>query len=144
MPHIMIIPCFRLPYFHVSNCGRIFVLSFVLCGALHYRTIRPNCCWWCQRLKSFEFAFRSWQNKHTCEIAVDLDLPIPTANTSWHCEFIVFNVYKRKQYLHDDVIKWKHFPCYWPFVWGIQRSAVNSPHKGHWRVNNREAGDLRR
>ena len=20
---------------------------------------------------------------------------------------------------HDDVIKWKHFPHYWPFVWGI-------------------------
>ena len=20
---------------------------------------------------------------------------------------------------HDDVIKWKHFPCYWPFVRGI-------------------------
>ena len=20
---------------------------------------------------------------------------------------------------HDDVIKWKHFPLYWPFVWGI-------------------------
>ena len=19
---------------------------------------------------------------------------------------------------HDDVIKWKYFPCYWPFVWG--------------------------
>ena len=18
--------------------------------------------------------------------------------------------------LHDDVVKWKHFPCYWPFV----------------------------
>ena len=31
---------------------------------------------------------------------------------------------------HDDVIKWKHFPCYWPFVWGIHRSPVNSPHKG--------------
>ena len=30
---------------------------------------------------------------------------------------------------HDDVIKWKHFPCYWPFVWGIHRSPVNSPHK---------------
>ena len=57
----------------------------------------------------------------------------------------------------DDVIKWKHFPCYWPFVRGIHRSAVNSPHKGQWRgtlmfslicawisswVNNREAGDL--
>ena len=48
---------------------------------------------------------------------------------------------------------------YWPFVRGIHRSPVNSPHKGQWRgalmfslicswingwVNNREAGDLRR
>ena len=60
---------------------------------------------------------------------------------------------------HDDVIKWKHFPRYWPFVRGIHWSPVNSPHKGQWRgalmfslicalingwVNNREAGDLRR
>ena len=32
---------------------------------------------------------------------------------------------------HDDVIKWKHFPRYWSFVWGIHRSPgpVNSPHK---------------
>ena len=35
--------------------------------------------------------------------------------------------------LHDDVIKWKHFPRYWPFVRGIHRSPVNSPHKGQWR-----------
>ena len=34
---------------------------------------------------------------------------------------------------HDDVIKWKYFPCYWPFVRGIHRSPVNSPHKGQWR-----------
>ena len=34
---------------------------------------------------------------------------------------------------HDDVIKWKHFPRYWPFVEGIHWSAVNSPHKGQWR-----------
>ena len=61
--------------------------------------------------------------------------------------------------VHDDVIKWKKFPRYWPFVRGIHRSPVNSPHKGQWRgslmftlicaringwVNNREAGDLRR
>ena len=60
------------------------------------------------------------------------------------------------QWLHDDVIKWKHFPRYWPFVRGI---PVNSPHKGQWHralmfslicvwingwVNNREAGDVRR
>ena len=34
---------------------------------------------------------------------------------------------------HDDVIKWKNLPRYWPFVWGIHRSPVNSPHKGQWR-----------
>ena len=61
------------------------------------------------------------------------------------------------QHLNDDVIKWKHFPRYWPFVWGIHRSPVNSPHKGQWRgalifsliwangwVNNQHVGALRR
>ena len=28
--------------------------------------------------------------------------------------------------LHDDIIKWKHFPLYWPFVHGIHQSPVNS------------------
>ena len=60
---------------------------------------------------------------------------------------------------HGDVIKWKHFPRNWPFLRGIHRSPVNSPHKGQWRgalmftlicaringwVNTPEAGDLRR
>ena len=36
-------------------------------------------------------------------------------------------------YNHDDVIKWDHFPCYWPFVRGTHRSQVDSPHKGQWR-----------
>ena len=67
--------------------------------------------------------------------------------------------HNKTQQSHDDVIKWKHFPRYWPFVRGIHRSPVNSPHKGQWRgalmfslictringwVNNGEAGDLRR
>ena len=54
---------------------------------------------------------------------------------------------------HADVIKWKYFPCYWPFERGIQRSPVNSPHKDQWRralmfpsisawANKRDAGDL--
>ena len=61
-------------------------------------------------------------------------------------------------YHHDDVIKWKHFPRYWPFVLGIHWSPVNSPHNGQWCgslmfslictringwINNGEAGDLR-
>ena len=70
-------------------------------------------------------------------------------------------IYDIWQYLsiHDDVIKWEHFPRCWPSVRGIHRSPVNSPHKGQWRgalmlslicawingrVNNGDAGDLRR
>ena len=34
---------------------------------------------------------------------------------------------------HDDVIKWKYFPRYWPFVRIIHWSPVNFPHKGQWR-----------
>ena len=43
-----------------------------------------------------------------------------TANCNWKAN-------------HDDVIKWKHFPRYWPFVRGIHRSPVNSLRKGMWR-----------
>ena len=32
-----------------------------------------------------------------------------------------------------DVIKWKYYPRYWPFVWGIHQSSVNFPHNGQWR-----------
>ena len=31
---------------------------------------------------------------------------------------------------NDDAIKCKYFPRYWPFVRGIHRSLVNSPHTG--------------
>ena len=81
-----------------------------------------------------------------------LDKGLPTSE----CSSIL---YSHGPSCHDDVIKWKHFPRYWPFVWGIHRSPVNSPPKGQWHgafmftlictwinrwVNNREAGDLRR
>ena len=53
---------------------------------------------------------------------------------SWIC------LYEMKQWYHtwpriphDDVNKWQDFPRYWPFVLGIHRSPVNSPHKGQWR-----------
>ena len=75
--------------------------------------------------------------------------------------FLLVFLFVSKTYFigsHDDVIKWKHFSRYWPFVRGIHRSPVNSHHKGQWRgtlmfslicdwidgwVNNREAGILR-
>ena len=88
------------------------------------------------------------QNDSTC----------PSLN-GWAC-LTVWVIYTSRTFLsHDDVIKWKHFPRYWPLVRGIHRSPVNSPHKGQWRgalmfslicvwihgwLNNRQAGDLRR
>ena len=33
---------------------------------------------------------------------------------------------------HGDVITWKCFPHYWPFVRGIHQSLRHSPHKGQW------------
>ena len=33
---------------------------------------------------------------------------------------------------HDDVIEWKDFPCYWPFVRGIHRLPGNSQHIDRW------------
>ena len=80
---------------------------------------------------------------------------------SWHEYFSLINYSPATAMVnaHDNVIKWGHFSHYWPFVRGIHRWPVNSPHKGQWRgalmfsftyawisgwVNNREAGKLRR
>ena len=61
--------------------------------------------------------------------------------------------------IHDDVIKWKHFPHYWSFVRRIHRSPIDSLKKSQWHsvlmfplictwtndwANNRDVGDLRR
>ena len=81
----------------------------------------------------------------------------------WPLRIMPFSGYIRSTFIYraipGDVIKWKHFPRYWPFVHGINWSPVNSPHKDQLRValmfslicawingwvNNDEAGDLRR
>ena len=67
---------------------------------------------------------------------------------------------KKKHWFHDDIIKWKHFLHYWPFVWGIHWSPVTGEFPSQrpvtqalmsslictWtkgRVKNQDAGDLR-
>ena len=83
--------------------------------------------------------------------SIDILLPSSSCNIQ---EEMVWGAWR-----HDDVIKWKHFPRYWPSVCAIHRSPVNSLHTGQWRralmfslicaringwANNREAGNLRR
>ena len=60
--------------------------------------------------------------------------------------------------INYDVIKWKHFPRFWPFCVGNSTVTGGSPHKGQWRealmfsliyawingwTNNRDAGEFR-
>ena len=102
----------------------------------------------------------------TCSMATgitkrDLAIPPSAATMAWHPDkplaFVLHNVYSKQ------VKGWRNqmetFPRYWPFVRGIHRSPVDSPHKGpvtrtlmfslicawtHGWANNRDAGDLRR
>ena len=91
------------------------------------------------------------RNMYSEIILLKLQTHLPGANELKSDLYSIFS--------HDDVIKWKHFQRDWPFVRGIHRSPVNSPHKGQWRgalmfslicaringsVNNRGAGDLSR
>ena len=102
------------------------------------------CARWCPTQASRELFSSPKQVKK-----LGVFIPGLMNGTAWLCRFVI----------HDDVIRWKHFPRNWLFVRGIHRSPVNSPHKGQWpralmfslicvwindRVNNREAGDLRR
>ena len=51
-----------------------------------------------------------------------------------HCLYSVGNkITTTTTTTHDCVIKWKHFPRYWPFVRGIHRSPANSPLEGQSR-----------
>ena len=115
---------------------RIFVLCYVL---LWYWSILPEPLRvTSQAPGNLEIAQCQWSSHAACSKICLKDPPKPDN--------------------HDDVIKWKHFPRYWPFAWGIHRSPINSPYKGQWRgtlmfslicarincwVHSREAGDLR-
>ena len=83
-------------------------------------------------------------------MACPLFRPLGINFIGWVCNLL---------YTYHLVIKWKHFPCYRPFVREIHRPPVNFPHKGQWCgalmfslicpwtngwVNSRDTGDLRR
>ena len=115
---------------------------------------------WCRMYLSEIHDQSLWLNRVRCICCICYSLLLLPLPKKWHTKF---HPHFRKtgisrKFYHDDVIKWKHFPPNWPFVRGIHRSPVNSPHKGQWRgalmfslicvwindwVNNREVGDLR-
>ena len=94
------------------------------------------------------------QKKHKVQSSLDV-----LCIELWHRQLNDGFVLSRKPVplIHDDVIKWKHYPFFGPFVRGIHLLPVNSLHKDQWRealtfslicawtngwVNYRDAGDL--
>ena len=62
-------------------------------------------------------------------------------------QFASVSIINGGRQIHDDVIKWKHFPPYWPFVrdkgqWrGTLMFSLTCALTNSW-TNNRDAGDL--
>ena len=75
---------------------------------------------------SYEIYHYETNKSSFCEILVIAWLPSrqPVAKISSICPHF--------HHTHDDVIKWKHFPRYWPFVRGIHRWPGNSPVNGEF------------
>ena len=71
---------------------------------------------------AFEQMWRTYSLRFIFSINTHIKNILGITNTPW---------YTRSLY-HDNVIKWKHFPHYWPFVRGIHHSPANSSHKGQW------------
>ena len=78
--------------------------------------------------------------------------------SDWFYMVSTLLLHNHNGFVHNDVIKWKHFPRYWPFVREFTGPG-EFPTQSQWRgalmftliwarincwVNTREAGDLRR
>ena len=115
----------------------------------------PQEMWQLFRIIFFSNKYLCWINFENLSIEKNID------------EILVFDDIFQKNCLyccgplfsvHDDVNKWKHFPCYWPSVSGNHWSLVDSHHKHQWcralmfslmyawkngSANNWDASDLR-
>ena len=78
----------------------------------------------------FRVAFRLHKNKtYTSKWRLQADIKYPI-EASYCCTSETSRLLNCR-YSHDDIIKCTHLPRQWPFVRGIHRSPVDSPHKGH-------------
>ena len=66
-------------------------------------------------------------------LLVIIDIQSPLFHGQFDDSTALWTDENKRTIVHDDVIQWKHFPPYWPFVPGIHRWPANSPHKSQWR-----------
>ena len=90
------------------------------------------CLWY---IMGFLCMFLSYVVPPNCSTADTHDITGYGVKSPQSCTFLSLEPWSWGQAWSrcDDVIKWRHFPRYWPFVRGIHLSPVNSTHKGQWR-----------
>ena len=88
-------------------------------------------------VKTLQLIWRSGTCRWNLRLQYNISVQYPQMISK--CAKVFSNESQRLDYktaspmIYDDVINWKHFPRYRPFVRGIHRWPVNSPHKGQWR-----------
>ena len=146
-------PCPQPLYWETSGNEQSTGNSIIIYYIRYLTLSRWYLAWWSTALV---LVARTFNKKQSLGKAAGLQIRAATMNKRYAT---INEMYLLSYHDHDDVMKWKHFPRYWPFVRGIHRSPVNFPHKGQWRgalmfslillwindwVNTREAGDWRR
>ena len=89
---------------------------------------------WLRRLRTKIIPMENWSKLYPCQkVMSPKSLHLGEIGHIWPKSCYVvwkkWSSWVKMTKIHDDVIKWKHFPRYWPFVQGILRWPVNSPHK---------------
>ena len=83
--------------------------------------------------RSFDVFFDARLNKRLSKQSGRRWFETPSHSLWRHCNMhqwwydLLLTLPEQSMISHDVVIKWIHFPRYWPFVRGIHRSPVNSP-----------------
>ena len=152
IPHQFVGFCFASNVWFIHSGDADILSSWFLLGI---GVLIVNLTLWSSDSGKMEFEFHQWSEskfKHIAAISVQTHLfsyyffnketkargyvktrclvdclHSPVGTPSCHVKYWI-----EKKSFHDDVIKWKHFSRYWPFVRGVHRWPVNSPHKGQW------------
>ena len=96
-----------------GNAQRLLDQDIFICGCIESYYFDNFWCRQCKKnIKILTFSFQ-WHM-----------LPPITkwTATHWATMFNTGAITNPNSFIHDDIIKWKHFPRYWPFVQGIHRS----------------------
>ena len=150
MPFFFCLSLIDFVLIYLSNFMKPLLMTRGWFQPVNVRQGSPNFCW---ELLCWDFPWsQAWKTGGSC-------LRQPSASEYAVSPGITGETRFLTGWPHDDVVKWKQLPRYWPFVRRIHRAPVNSPHKGQWRgalmfslicawincwVNNHEIGDVRR